>query len=77
LDVVGCEFVFLFAADLTSDEHLVNYYRTYMQFDASAEHGAAVPLYDLTCKMMSRKTESLRKDREDFYNHFNPDEDEI
>lgn len=77
LNVAGCEYVFLFAADLTPDEHLVNYYRTYLQFDASSEHGAAVPLYDLTCKMMSRKTESLLTDRAAFYDHFNPDDDEI
>jgi hypothetical protein len=30
LNVIGCEYIFLFAADLTPDEHLVNYYRTYM-----------------------------------------------
>ncbi len=77
LDVVGCEYVFLFAADLTSDEHLVNYYRTYMQFDASVEHGAAVPLYDLTCKMMSRRTDTLNADREAFYANFNLDSNEI
>jgi hypothetical protein len=74
---VGCEYLFLFAADLTSDEHLVNYYRTYMHFEDSSEHGAAVPLYDLTCKMMCRKTETLEDDQNLFYEYFNSDEDEI
>jgi hypothetical protein len=77
LKIIGCEYVFLFAADLTPDEHLVNYYRTYMQFDESPEHGAAVPLYDLTCKMMCRKTKSLQNDKDEFFSHFNPDDDEI
>lgn len=63
---IGCEYLYLFAADLTEDEHLVNYYREYMNFQVEEEHGAAIPLYDFACKFMYQKTCELDDARNRF-----------
>lgn len=45
--IVGCEYLFLFAADCDPDEHLVNYYSQKLKFKKADEHSAAMPIYDL------------------------------
>lgn len=60
--LVGCEYLFLFAADLTEDEELVKYYQT-LGFELADEHCAAIPIYDFTCKFMSQKILELEKNR--------------
>lgn len=55
MKLVGCEYIFLFAADLTEDEELIKYYQT-LGFELVDEHCAAIPVYDFTCKFMSMKT---------------------
>lgn len=42
--LIGCQYLFLFAADLTPDELLINYYETFLGFRSSNEHGTAIPL---------------------------------
>lgn len=56
--LVGCEYLFLFAADLTEDEELIKYYQT-LGFELADEHCAAIPIYDFTCKFMSQKVSEL------------------
>ena len=56
--LVGCEYLFLFAADLTEDEELIKYYQT-LGFELADEHCAAIPIYDFTCKFMSLKVSEL------------------
>lgn len=58
--LVGCEYLFLFAADLTEDEELIKYYQT-LGFELTDEHCAAIPIYDFTCKFMSQKVRDLAK----------------
>ena len=77
MEIVGCEYLFLFAADLTDDEYLVNYYREHLGFTDRIEHIAAMPLYDLNCKFMFQKTVDLKERRSIFFENFNPDEDAI
>lgn len=77
MKIVGCEYLFLFAADTTDDEYLVNYYREYLGFNDKLEHQVAMPLYDLTCKFMCQKTIDLAERREKFFDNFNPDADAI
>lgn len=77
MKMVGCEYLFLFAADLTDDEDLVNYYREYLGFTDRLEHKAAMPIYDINCKFMFQKTIDLEERRRQFFEHFNPDEDAI
>lgn len=77
MEHVGCEYLFLFAADLTEDEELVNYYRTNMNFRDATEHGVAIPLYDFACKFMYQHTKELAAERERFFASFNRDEDAV
>lgn len=75
--IVGCEYLFLFAADLTPDELLINYYKANLGFKDSNEHGTAIPIYDYACKFMYQEIKNIESRRILFYNDFNPDEEEI
>lgn len=57
--LVGCEYIFLFAADLTEDEELVKYYQT-LGFELADDHCVAIPIYDFTCRFMSQKVSKLK-----------------
>lgn len=71
MKIVGCEYVFLFAADLTPYEELVRYYSDELKFEKADEHCAAIPMYDFTCQFMSQKTCGLERKRNEFFENFN------
>lgn len=71
MQIVGCEYVFLFAADLTPYEELVRYYSDELKFEKADEHCAAIPMYDFTCQFMSQKTCDLERKMNDFFENFN------
>lgn len=75
MKLVGCQYVFLFAADDSEDEDLVNYYKTWLKFESSQERSAATPVYDLCCKFLYQETNSLDEKRNYFFDNFNPEED--
>ena len=75
--IVGCEYLFLFAADLTPDELLVNYYKSNLGFRDSNEYGTAIPLYDYACKFMYQELKDIEEKRKNFYLEFNPDEESV
>lgn len=77
MELVGCQYVFLFAADDSEDEDLVNYYKSWLKFESSQERSAATPVYDLTCKFLYQETCSLKEKRDFFFDNFNPDEDAV
>lgn len=68
---VGCEYLYLFAADMTKDEELVNYYKTNLNFHDSDAHNTAIPLYNFACKFMCQETKWLNKAKEHFFSSFN------
>lgn len=72
LEIVGCEYIFLFAADLSEDESLVNYYKE-LGFTDSSDHHVAIPLYDFTCKFMHQEANQLIEKQKKFFENFNPD----
>lgn len=74
---VGCEYLFLFAADMTEDEELVLYYKENMKFRDTREHGVAIPLYDFACKFMFQETKNLLDFKDAFFSSFNRDEDAV
>lgn len=76
-ECIGCEYLFLFAADDSEDEDLVNYYKSWLKFENSNERSAATPVYDLTCKFLYQETCSLEEKRDAFFKNFNPDEDAV
>lgn len=75
--IVGCEYLFLFAADLTPDEILINYYKSNLGFTDSNEHGTAIPFYDNGCKFLYQELKNIEEKRTLFYNEFNPDEESL
>lgn len=76
-ELIGCEYLFLFAADDSEDEDLINYYKSRLKFESSNERSAATPVYDLTCKFLYQETSSLEEKRDAFFENFNPDEDAV
>lgn len=50
--LIGCEYVYLFAADQTAVGKLTNYYREELHFENLLELGAIKPAYDLSCSFM-------------------------
>ena len=73
---VGCQYLFLFAADKTDDEELVAYYRDSLYFKEAVDVATAKPIYDLTCKFMYQETSKLVSEQTYFYEHYNVDIDE-
>lgn len=76
-NVVGCKYAFLFAADLSEDGSLINYYQTALHFEAPEDIGTSKPFYDFTCKFMCQTVNHLLQAQKDFFDNFNPDEDTI
>ncbi len=75
MQIAGCEYVFLFAADLTPYEELVQYYSDQLRFELADEHCAAIPMYDFTCQFMSQRTCDLARKRQAFFDDFVPEEE--
>jgi hypothetical protein len=73
---VGCQYLFLFAADKTDDEELVAYYRDSLFFKEAVDVATAKPIYDLTCKFMYQETSKLVSEQSYFFDHYNIDSDE-
>ena len=69
--LVGCEYLFLFAADDSNDQTLVEYYRNRLNFDDNQERAVAKPVYDFTCKFMYQDLEHIDDLQKDFFEHFN------
>ena len=76
-NVVGCKYAFLFAADLSEDGSLINYYQTALHFEAPEDIGTSKPFYDFTCKFMCQTVNHLLQAQKEFFDSFNPDEDNI
>lgn len=73
---IGCQYLFLFAADTSDDESLIRYYRT-LHFTDVGEYGAVIPLYDSLCCFMYQEISSLSQGQEEFFNNFNRDEEDV
>ena len=72
-DEVGCQYVYLFAADSSLDGNLANYYKVALHFEQSATLGANKPQYGFQCFFLCQELNKLLKHREAFYEYFNPD----
>ena len=76
-DIVGCEYAFLFAADLSEEGSLVNYYDVSLKFKKRLDVGTNKPFYDFCCDFMCQEINDMRKNRELFFENFNIDEEDI
>lgn len=73
--LVGCQYVYLFAADSSIDGNLVNYYKVAMHFENSIVLGANKSQYDFSCVFLHQKMIDIFKQQTFFYEHFNPDKE--
>lgn len=74
--LIGCQYLFLFAADTSPDRLLVNYYEVALHFLQPANIGTNKPRYDFRCEFMCQKTNDLRQNRDEYFANFNTDIDE-
>ena len=72
--LVGCQYMFLFAADNTRDGTLINYYKISLKFDVVDGIGTSKPLYDIGCVFMSQEANELITNHEYYFQNFNIDE---
>lgn len=75
-EIVGCEYAFLFAADLSEDRILINYYNVSLKFEIDDAVGTNKPYYDFACAFMCQKLSSLKENQELYFKNFNLDENE-
>ena len=61
LKYVGCQYLFLFAADKSREEKLVRYYENQLNFIKPDELATAKPFYDFTCKFMCHDVSTLKR----------------
>lgn len=71
--IVGCEYAFLFAADVSEEGSLVNYYDNNFRFKKKLDIGTTKPLYDFACEFMCQEINQFLSEREIFLNNFNDD----
>ena len=77
-EIVGCEYAFLFAADLSEDGSLVNYYDVSLKFQKRQDVGTNKPFYDFCCEFMCQEINEMRHKQKEFFGNFNIDaEDEL
>jgi len=58
--LIGCEYLYLFAADESRDADLRNYYEASLKFKEDSEHGVGLPIYDWTCFLMSQPVANIK-----------------
>lgn len=75
---VGCQYLYLFAADNTDDKKLINYYADKLKFRTNSEVGTVKPIYDFTCAFMCQEIEPLKSKMDKFFNEeFNLSPDDV
>ncbi|MBD5272661.1 MAG: hypothetical protein HDS42_05285 [Bacteroides sp.] len=76
-NILGIQYLFLFAADLSEEDSLIGYYRDKLDFMRDEERATVKPIYDLSCEFMYQETKDLEERRKQFFNHFNLETEEI
>jgi hypothetical protein len=77
LKYIGCQYLFLFAADKSKEEKLVRYYENQLNFKKPDELATAKPFYDFTCKFMCHEISTLKQEQAEFFANFNPSPDDV
>jgi hypothetical protein len=68
---VGCEYIYLFAADNKPDGNLVGYYDTVLHFEKNSDLNANKPHFDYKCRFMCQRIDTLCQNKEYFFEHLN------
>lgn len=74
---IGCQYAYLFAADASEDGVLINYYNVALKFEEPTNLGTNKPSYDLCCVFMCQEVNELKRNRQEYFDNFNPDDDDI
>lgn len=74
--LTGCEYVYLFAADSSRDQSLVNYYETALHFTRPKKLVTIKPRYDFLCPLMCRRLYRLSDLRKNALDELVPEEEE-
>ena len=75
-DILGIQYLFLFAADLSDDGSLVGFYKDHLNFQRDAERATVKPIYDLSCEFMYQETKYLAEKCQEFFDNFNSGREE-
>lgn len=74
--LIGIQYFFLFAADMTTENKLIQYYSDFLHFHTDGERATVKPVYDFACKFMYQPTSNIEEAAQMFWENFNP-EDEV
>lgn len=69
-ELVGCEYVYLFAADSSEERSLIGYYHG-LNFELPMDMGTTRPVYDYGCAFMCQELGKLKKRQGQFFKAFN------
>lgn len=72
---IGLKYVYLFAADESEDEKLINHYISFMSFERNMKLYTALPIYDFGCTLLIQNIESIKNNQLSFFNEFNVEEE--
>lgn len=75
--IVGCKYIYLFAADSKPEGRLVSLYRNSMHLDADDGLGVNKPHEDWACWLQYQKISELKKWQQLFFDDYNPGEDDV
>lgn len=68
---VGIKYLYLFAADESEDEVLINHYVSFMSFGRNKKLYTALPIYDFGCTLLIQDIQTLKGNQLLFFNEFN------
>lgn len=69
--LIGCEYLYLFAADSTPDHFLVNHYKGFMGFREDLKVLSLQPKFDFRCTFLCNTIDAFRQGKDNFFSHFN------
>lgn len=76
-EIVGCQFLYLFAADRDADGSLVTYYRTVLHLDGPPGLSYNKPYFDYQSMFLYQDIAHLMEQRDLFFSTFNPDIEDV
>lgn len=73
--LIGIQYFFLFAADMTAENKLIQYYSDFLHFQTDDSRATVKPVYDFACKFMYQPTSELEAAARVFWENFNEDDE--
>lgn len=72
-NIVGCQYAFLFAADMSEDATLINYYNVSLHFERPKGIGTNKPQYDFCCSFLCQNINDMKSRQIEYFDTFNID----